>query len=145
MCQCPPGVRIRYRSRLSGPLLDRVDLQVDVVAVRSAALFGTEPAESSATVAARVARARQAAAGRWAPHARSNGEVPAAVLRGRRFRLPRAVLQPLATAMDRGQLSARGLDRTTRVAWTVADLDGRDRPGVDDVNEALEMRSRRGR
>jgi len=77
--------------------------------------------------------------------ARSNGEVPATVLRGRRFRLPRHVLQPLATAMDRGQLSARGLDRTTRVAWTVADLDGRDRPGVDDVNEALEMRSRRGR
>ncbi len=145
MCQCPPGARIRYRSRLSGPLLDRVDLQVDVVAVRSAALFGTEPAESSATVAERVGRARQAAARRWAPHARSNGQVPAAVLRDRRFRLPRAVQQPLATAMDRGHLSARGLDRTTRVAWTVADLDGRDRPGVDDVCEALEMRSRRGR
>ncbi|MET7421725.1 YifB family Mg chelatase-like AAA ATPase [Dactylosporangium sp. NPDC005555] len=145
MCQCPPGVRVRYRSRLSGPLLDRVDLQVDVVAVRAAALFGTEPAESSATVAARVARARQAAAARWAPHARSNGEVPSAVLRTRRFRLPHTVLQPLATAMDRGQLSARGLDRTTRVAWTVADLDGRDRPDIGDVHEALEMRSRRGR
>ncbi|MEV0561287.1 YifB family Mg chelatase-like AAA ATPase [Dactylosporangium sp. NPDC050588] len=145
MCQCPPGVRVRYRSRLSGPLLDRVDLQVDVVAVRSAALFGTEPAESSATVAARVVRARQAAASRWAPHARSNGEVPAAVLRDRRFRLPRAVLHPLSTAMDRGQLSARGMDRATRVAWTVADLDGRDRPTIGDVHEALEMRSRRGR
>jgi magnesium chelatase family protein len=123
--------------------MDRVDLQVDLDPVRSAALFGIEDIEPSVVVAQRVAEARRVAIDRWAPHARSNGEVPGALLRHSRFRLPKAILQPLTEAMDRGHLSARGFDRTVRVAWTVADLDGRPRPDADDIREALQMRSRR--
>ena len=143
MCQCPPIVLRRYQARLSGPLMDRVDLQADLDPVRSAALFGTEVVEPSAVVAKRVTEARRAAAERWAPHARANGEVPGTLLRHSRFRLPRPIVQPLTEAMDRGRLSARGFDRTVRVAWTVADLDGRSSPDAGDVCEAFEMRSSR--
>jgi len=143
MCQCPPIVIRRYQARLSGPLMDRVDLQVDLDPVRSAAMFETEDVESSSVVAGRVLKARLTAVDRWSPHARSNGEVPGVLLRDAPFRLTRTVLQPLTRAMDHGYLSARGFDRTVRVAWTVADLDGRSSPGVDDVREALQMRSRR--
>lgn len=143
MCQCSPVVLRRYQARLSGPLMDRVDLQVDLDPVRSAALFETDDVEPSFVIAKRVLEARRAALDRWFPHARSNGEVPGTLLRHLRFRLPRTILQPLTQAMDRGYLSARGFDRTVRVAWTVADLDGRSGPDAADVREALQMRSRR--
>ncbi|GAA3284746.1 YifB family Mg chelatase-like AAA ATPase [Dactylosporangium vinaceum] len=145
MCECPSIVRRRYQARLSGPLMDRVDLQVDLDPVRSAALVATEPVEPTAVVAGRVLRARAAAIERWGPHAASNGEVPGTLLRHHRFRLPRPVVRPLTDAMDRGRLSARGFDRAIRVAWTVADLEGRERPDVGDVREALELRSRTAR
>ncbi|GAA0721924.1 YifB family Mg chelatase-like AAA ATPase [Dactylosporangium roseum] len=144
-CRCPSLVRRRYLARLSGPLMDRVDLQVDLDPVRSAALFGTEDVEPSKAVAARVLQARAAAAERWTPHARSNGEAPSALLRHRRFRLPAQILQPLRQAMDQGRLSARGFDRVIRVAWTAADIDGRSTPDAGDVREALQVRSRRMR
>ena len=72
--------------------------------------------------------------------AERNTDVTGAVLRDRRWRLPRAVTVTLAKALDQGQLSARGHDRVIRVAWTIADLDGRDRPDAGDVTEALELR-----
>jgi magnesium chelatase family protein len=58
----------------------------------------------------------------------------------RRFRPPVAVMTPLRTALDRGVLSVRGVDRSLRVAWTLADLAGRDSPGRDDVTTALSFR-----
>jgi magnesium chelatase family protein len=143
MCQCPSIVRRRYQARLSGPLMDRVDLQVDLNPVRSAALLDTEQVEPSSVIAKRVVEARGAAAERWGHDARCNGDVPAAVLRHDRFRLPRLILRPLTLEMDRGRLSARGFERAVRVAWTVADLDGRTRPDADDIREALQLRSRR--
>ncbi|MEV8512969.1 YifB family Mg chelatase-like AAA ATPase [Dactylosporangium sp. NPDC051484] len=142
MCECPSMVRRRYQARLSGPLMDRVDLQVDLDPVRSAALINAEAVEPTAVVAGRVRAARDAAIERWAPHASSNGEVPGSMLRHHRFRLPKPVVRPLTEAMDRGRLSARGFDRAVRVAWTLADLDGRERPEAGDVREALELRSR---
>jgi magnesium chelatase family protein len=145
MCECPSIVRRRYQARLSGPLMDRVDLQVDLDPVRSAALVAAEPIESTAVVASRVRQARGMAVERWKPEAGSNGEVAGSTLREHRFRLPRDVLRPLTDAMDRGRLSARGFDRTVRVAWTISDLDGRERPGVAEVREALELRSRTAR
>jgi magnesium chelatase family protein len=141
-CQCPSIVRRRYQGRLSGPLMDRVDLQVDLDPVRSAALLDTEQVEPSAVIAKRVLRARDAARERWGRRAKTNGDVPPAVLRNEKYRLSRAVLHPLTIEMDRGRLSARGFERCIRVAWTITDLDGRERPGVEDVREALELRSR---
>jgi magnesium chelatase family protein len=135
-CICAAAAKRRYLGRLSGPLLDRVDLQVQMNPVRMSALAVTE-AESTAQVRSRVASARHAATERWRPHGfRTNAEVSGALLR-RRFRLGAAAMEPLRTALDRGLLSIRGLDRTLRVAWTLADLAGRTSPGLDEVASAL--------
>jgi magnesium chelatase family protein len=142
-CECSSIVRRRYQNRLSGPLMDRVDLQVEVAPVRSAALLDDAAGEPSESVAKRVLDARAAAVARWAPLARSNATVASTVLRRQPFRLPRAVLAPLTKEVDRGVLSARGYDRVVRVAWTIADLDGRDRPDQGDIWEAIQLRTRR--
>ncbi|MGQ0715722.1 MAG: YifB family Mg chelatase-like AAA ATPase [Pseudonocardiales bacterium] len=141
-CTCAPSARRRYLGRLSGPLLDRVDLRVAMRPVKDMGQVGGEP-ESTAVVRERVLRARAAARARWAGTGwNSNAEVPGPVLR-RRFRLPRAVTEPIAAALHRGLVTARGADRTLRLAWTVADLAGRDRPLVEDVSAAMGLRDRR--
>jgi magnesium chelatase family protein len=82
-----------------------------------------------------------AALARWeAAGWRTNAEVPGALLRRPPWRLPAPALAPLHRALDCGALSARGFDRVLRIAWTIADLDGRDRPGAGDVEEAQAMR-----
>ncbi|MGC4747088.1 YifB family Mg chelatase-like AAA ATPase [Micromonospora sp. DT201] len=142
-CECTPLARRRYLGRLSGPLLDRIDVQVRLMPVRAAELMapGGE-AEPSATVAARVAAARQAAATRWAGLGRRlNAEVEGPHLRRPPWRLPARVTAELRGRLDSGSLSARGFDRVIRMAWTIADLDGRDRPDLDDVREALQLRT----
>ncbi|MGW7822913.1 YifB family Mg chelatase-like AAA ATPase [Streptomyces puniciscabiei] len=142
LCECPPSAIRRYQSRLSGPLLDRVDLRVEVDPVTRAEL--TEPGargESTVTVADRVRQARERTAARLAGTPwRTNSEVPGRELRSR--------YQPVAGAMDeaernleRGVLTARGIDRVLRVAWTVADLVGHDRPDAGDVALALHLRT----
>ncbi len=117
--------RRRYFARLSGPLLDRVDLQVEVLPVtRLERRAG--PGESSAVVAARVAEARARAARRLAGTGwRTNAEVSGRWLRGAGSPID---LRALEVAVDRGTLSLRGADRALRVAWTLADLAGRPRP-----------------
>jgi magnesium chelatase family protein len=141
-CTCAPSARRRYLGRLSGPLLDRVDLRVAMRPVKDMGEADAEP-ESTAIVRARVLRAREAARARWAGTGWStNAEVPGPVLR-RRFRLPRAVTEPIAAALHRGMVTARGADRTLRLAWTVADLAGRDRPLAEDVSAAMGLRDRR--
>jgi len=138
-CVCTAPAKRRYLGKLSGPLLDRVDLRVQMHMVRSGA-FAPEPAENTAAVRARVAQAREAAAERWRPYGlRTNAEVTGSVLRTR-FRLGPAAMAPLRTAMDRGILSLRGVDRSLRVAWTLADLAQRTTPSVDDVSVALSFR-----
>lgn len=227
-CHCGPVARRRYLGRLSGPLLDRIDMKVTLMPVRAAQLLSaSEPAESSEAVAGRVAQARSAAAERWATHAhhpsggglaarsglssgrpttdvlvsgthhrpdqptadapgpdqpaeqptlsnpdpgptprppgfgsylsrqldadlsgsgsrrpvwRLNADVPGADLRRRPWRLPAGDTVILHAALDRGILSARGYDRCLRLAWTIADLDGRPRPDRDDVCEAYQLR-----
>jgi magnesium chelatase family protein len=102
-----------------------------------------EPAEDTATVRARVLAARAAAAERWAAHAwRCNAEVPGPALRAR-FALPRAVVGPLDAGLRSGELTARAADRALRVAWTVGDLRGLERPDRDAVEQALYFRDRR--
>lgn len=138
-CQCSSLEKRRYLGKLSGPLLDRVDLRVRMHAVRAGA-FTAEAAESTAAVRSRVVQARAAAAERWGPHGfRTNAEVSGAVLR-RRFRLGTTVMAPLKAAMERGLISIRGADRAVRVSWTLGDLSGRTSPNLDDVSVALSFR-----
>ncbi|SEL85524.1 magnesium chelatase family protein [Blastococcus sp. DSM 46786] len=143
-CTCSPLERRRYQARLSGPLLDRVDLRVELPPVtRAAWLDGLPAPESTAVVAARVARARAVARARLAGTGLSlNSEVPGRLLRDR-FAVPRASLRLAERALERGSISVRGFDRVVRVAWTVADLAGRTVPCADDVAEALGMRLQR--
>jgi CO/xanthine dehydrogenase Mo-binding subunit len=120
-CACTPNQRRRYFGKLSGPLLDRVDLQVDVTPAHSS----DRPGESTAVVAARVRQARAAAAYRLAGTGWStNAEVPGGWLRDR-LGPGRRLVRKLDESVDRGTLSLRGVDRVLRVAWTLADLAGR--------------------
>ncbi|MFH8385616.1 YifB family Mg chelatase-like AAA ATPase [Kitasatospora sp. NPDC018058] len=141
-CECTPAMVSRYQGRLSGPLLDRVDLQVQVAPVTRVELMERDAtAESTETVAARVLAARERAAARlehtpW----RTNAEVPGHELRTH-WQLSSGALNDAARQLERGLLTARGLDRVLRVAWTVADLAGRDRPDQRDVRTALVMRT----
>jgi magnesium chelatase family protein len=138
-CICAAAVKRRYLGRLSGPLLDRVDLRVQMNPIRAGAFSATD-GEPTAQVRQRVAQARDAAAQRWRPHGfRTNAEVSGALLR-RKFRPSCAAMDPLRKALDRGLLSIRGLDRTLRVAWSLADLAGRTSPGLDEVAAALSFR-----
>ena len=137
-CSCTPAVRHRYLARLSGPLLDRVDVKVEFLPVSRAELLSDATfAESSATVAARVeaARCRAAARLRDTPW-RLNAEVPGSELR-RSYAPALGALAPLERAMDLGQISARGVHRVIRVAWTLADLAGVPRPTADQTAAAL--------
>jgi magnesium chelatase family protein len=141
-CTCTPNERRRYLARISGPLLDRIDIQITLLPLSAAQLMTTtDPGESSAVVAERVAKARAAATARWAADGwRVNAEVPGPQLRRVPWRLPAQDTAALRTGLDRGFLSARGFDRILRVAWTIADLDGRERPTGADVNEAAQLR-----
>jgi magnesium chelatase family protein len=137
-CTCTPLARRRYLGRLSGPLLDRVDVKVEVLPVGRAELLGDGgAAEPSPVVAERVAAARQRTAHRLSGTAwRLNAEVPGSALR-RRFTPAPGALAPLERAMELGEISARGVDRVLRVSWTLADLAGRQRPGAEDTCYAL--------
>lgn len=141
-CTCSPMARRRYFTRLSGPLLDRVDLQVEVHPVTRLDVARDERGEATALVAARVRAARDAARARlagtrWA----TNSEVPGMWLRSR-LGPDRSLLADLDTALDRGTLSLRGVDRVLRVAWTLADLAGREAPAQRDIGQALMLRTR---
>ncbi|GAA2279574.1 hypothetical protein GCM10010145_46250 [Streptomyces ruber] len=142
LCDCPPASVRRYQSRLSGPLLDRVDLRVEVEAVTRAEL--TERGahgESTAVVADRIRAARERAALRLAGTPwRTNSELPGRELRSRWHATPGA-MDAAERGLERGVLTARGLDRVLRVAWTVADLVGHDRPDAMDVALALQLRT----
>ena len=142
-CECTPLARRRYLGRLSGPLLDRVDLQVNLNPLGAADLMADGLAnESSGRVATRVAAARAAAGARWRTGGwKVNADVPGPVLRRPPWRLPTADTAGLRQRLDSGSLSARGFDRIIRVAWSIADLDGRDRPDAGDVGEAAQLRT----
>ncbi|MDV8012731.1 YifB family Mg chelatase-like AAA ATPase [Rhodococcus sp. IEGM 1241] len=140
-CVCAPAARRRYLGKLSGPLLDRVDIRVRMQAVATGALID-EVGESTGDVRARVAAARDTAAQRWSEYGwRTNAEVPGPALR-QKFRLSRAALAPVERALRKGVITARGADRALRVAWSVADLAGEAMPGPDQVVTALDFRDR---
>jgi magnesium chelatase family protein len=139
-CGCSPAARRRYLGRLSGPLLDRVDVKVQLQPVsRREMLYDRGFTETSAVVAQRVAQARERMKRRlsgtlW----RINAEIPGAELR-RSFPPESGALRLLDRAMELGQVSARGADKIVRVAWSVADLSGKPRPGADEVGVAIAL------
>jgi magnesium chelatase family protein len=137
-CSCSPAARRRYLARISGPLLDRVDVKVRLQPVsRRDMLYDRRFAEPSAVVAQRVLAARERCAARLAGTPwRVNAEVPGTVLR-RTFPPRPAALTSLDRAMELGQVSARGADKIVRVAWSLADLAGQAEPGADQVNLAI--------
>lgn len=140
-CRCAPPQLRRYRTRMSGPLLDRVDLVVEVPALRLDELAAAPSGESSAAVRSRVEAARR----RQADRIDSGPPLLNADLSGRTLRRhcrpePDA-LRLLATAAGRLALSARAYDRVLRVARTIADLDAADRIAAPHVAEALQYRS----
>jgi len=137
-CTCTPTERRRYLARLSGPLLDRVDVKVEFLPVSRAELLSDRGfAEPSSVVLNRVEAARDRAAARLGPTPwRLNGEIPGSELR-RSFAPGPGALAPLERAMDLGEISARGVDKVIRVAWTLADLAGVARPTVAETSYAL--------
>lgn len=139
-CTCTSESKRRYFGRLSGPLLDRVDIQLPVNKV-SVVEFGTGPiGEATVDVAARVLEARRRQAERLAPFGlETNAQVPGRLLRGQ-LKLDRGATASLDRAMTNNSLTARGFDRVLRLAWSVADLAGAERPGDDEVGQALLLR-----
>jgi magnesium chelatase family protein len=140
-CICSSPTRQRYTARISGPLLDRVDIRVELESVSRAVLENGVRGESTAAVRERVLAARDRARRRLAgsPWA-TVGEVPGPAVR-RRWPVPREVTRPLYRQLDRGNLSTRGLDRILKIAWTLADLADLSRPGIDEVQEAHALRT----
>ena len=139
-CSCSPATRRRYLGRLSGPLLDRVDVKIELEPVSRRELLSDRSfAESSRTVALRVIQARERAARRlhgtpW----RLNAEIPGSELR-RTWPPAPGSLGVLERSLERGLITARGVVKVIRVAWTLADLAGRPRPTKDDCHLALTM------
>ena len=136
-CVCLPDAVDRYRSRISGPLLDRIDLRVHVPRVPYERLRTADRREASATVRERVCAARA----RMSPRgSRTNAELTIAGVR-RHCRLDDPADALLADAMRMRRLSARGYHRLLRVALTVADLEGRDAIGAEHMATALLLRA----
>jgi magnesium chelatase family protein len=139
-CGCSATARRRYLGRLSGPLLDRVDMKIAVArSTRRELLADRQFVESSQVVGERVLAARRRAAARLsATPWRTNAEVSGAALHTD-LRPPDSALRPMTAYIDSGALSARGLDRVLRVSWTLADLAGKPRPGHEETSAALAM------
>ncbi|MGW5686079.1 YifB family Mg chelatase-like AAA ATPase [Nonomuraea sp. NPDC003754] len=139
-CRCSPAVRRRYLARLSGPLLDRIDMKITVArSSRRELMADRQFVETSKVVAERVRLARERAAERLADTPwRTNAEIPSAALHSD-FRPSDHAMRPMTACLDSGSLSARGLDRVVRVAWTITDLAGKNRPGTDETAAALAM------
>jgi magnesium chelatase family protein len=142
-CVCPPNSRRRYLGRISGPLLDRIDIQLRVKRITAAQLRVSNDTERLSTAQARerVLRARAAAAERLARTPwHLNSEVQGTWLRGGEHRLAPAVTASLDRALERGGITMRGYDRVLRLSWTIADLDGASSPTADHLGRALYLR-----
>jgi len=138
-CTCPPMAIRRYASRLSGPLRDRIDIDLRVARVAaSRATSGERSTVTSALARDRVVAARDAAAERWRGTPwRVNADVPGERLRTGALRLPASVRAPLDRALERGTVTLRAYDRVLRIAWTLADLAGAIAPGLEELGRAL--------
>jgi magnesium chelatase family protein len=136
-CTCSPAEVRRYAGKISGPLLDRVDIDLRMRRVSRISDEG-RGGLSSAEACARVIAARSRAAIRLAGTPwRTNAQVPGSWFRDGPRRLPGSARRTLDGALERGLVTLRAYDRVTRVAWTIADLEDRDEPNASDVGRAL--------
>jgi magnesium chelatase family protein len=137
-CRCPRSDAERYLRRVSGPLLDRIDVRLTMPRIAPPALLQGAPGETSAVVAKRIATARSVALER-------NGGIVNARLVGTRLdescRADRGALRLLSELGVRGAMSARGLHRVLRIARTIADLDSRPAVAERDVSAAAGLRN----
>lgn len=139
-CTCTPLARRRYFARLSGPILDRVDLQVRVNPVPQSQLLMNTPNESSARVRERVLATRERSQRRLEVFGVScNAHIPIQVLR-QDLKYPAKTQVALENLATRRGLSARGIHRLLRVAWTIADQQNHDAPTEDDLSVAAHLR-----
>ncbi|WP_375405564.1 YifB family Mg chelatase-like AAA ATPase [uncultured Amnibacterium sp.] len=144
VCSCAPAARKRYLDRLSGPLLDRIDIRLRVDRVTAAQL---RLADDLSRVSTAVARERVLAARDRAAHRlsgtpwRINAQVPGGWLRHPDREPADGARLPLEAALERKVVTLRGHDKVLRLAWTLADLAGIDRPGRAEIGRALTLRS----
>ncbi|MDR7186299.1 magnesium chelatase family protein [Microbacterium trichothecenolyticum] len=139
-CTCPPAAIRRYLGRLSGPLLDRMDIELTLTRV-AVAQRGTGPTVSTESARARVADARARASHRLAETPwKVNADVPGAWLREGPAAPSPVVRRPLDAALHRGSLTLRAYDRVLRVAWSLADIEGRAQLGAEHVGRALYLK-----
>lgn len=139
-CICTVTSKLRYQSKISGPLSDRLDLRLELNSVNAALITSDAVGQTSQSLRAEVSAARQASLDRlsdtpWI----TNAEVSGAYLR-RQLRLPKQTTANLDAALDRNLLSMRGYDRCLRVAWSIADLKGHDSPSKEDLAVAIYLR-----
>jgi magnesium chelatase family protein len=142
-CLCTPFAQRRYLGRLSGPLLDRVDIRLRVERITAAQLRSADDGGrvDSATARSRVERARAIARDRLAATPwRLNADVPGTWLRSPAGVPARGATAVLDRALERGGITMRGYDRVLRMAWTLADLEGVARPDAGHVGRALLLR-----
>ena len=141
VCRCLPNRLVAYRQRLSGPLLDRMDIQLSIPRLSRTELLGSQVGEPSAKVRERVEEARERQRKRLAGTPWTcNAEMPGTLAR-RRARLTDGAQSVLANAVERLALSGRGFDRALKVARTIADLAGAERVESDHISEALSYRT----
>ena len=139
-CECTSLQIRRYLNRISGPLLDRIDLRIDVDAPTRVELSEDSVRESSSEVRNRVIAARKRAEERYGgKHYRLNSQIPAEDLR-RDFRAESKGMQLLHRYLDEANLTARSFHKLLRLAWTIADLRMRERPTIDEIERAIQLR-----
>ena len=140
-CRCDESAVAKYVAKLSGPLLDRIDLQIEIRRVPFDDMVKREPAESSLTIRERVQQARSRQQTRLKDSGYfCNADIPAHAVRAL-CRLDESAMRLLATACAQRHFSARALDRIARVARTIADLAGRQEIATEHVAEAIQYRS----
>ncbi len=141
-CYCAPGIVQKYLNKISGPLLDRIDLHVEVTPVNFNELSTKEKAEKSSKILERVQAARNQQQKRFLekPHLHANSQMGSKELR-KVCQLEKEGHTMLKTAMDKLGLSARAYDRILKVARTIADLDASESIGNQHLAEAIQYRS----
>ena len=141
-CVCLPGMVQKYLNKISGPLLDRIDIHIEIVPVPFEKISDTRPSESSYEIRRRVIQARKIQEERFkdVPHIHCNAQMNTRQLN--EYALPdKEGLERLKTAMDVFNLSARAYDRILKVARTIADLDASDKVLTSHISEAINYRN----
>jgi magnesium chelatase family protein len=141
-CTCPPGAVQKYLNKISGPLLDRIDLHVEVTPVAFNELSTVKPSEGSVTIRQRVIKAREAQAERYKTHPGiyCNAQMSSRMLKEICV-IDKAGQNLLKTAMEKLNLSARAYDRILKVSRTIADIAGSENIKAEHLAEAIQYRS----